>query len=128
MENYRHSTRDIYRKPHSEHKCSTSRETIPVLWKHKCVPNPKSLVANHGSRNYFTHSQYSCHQQPGVTGPLCSPYHTNLLLKGSFQLTTPGTCNYGTTSSLFHVGLFGWFSCLSLGESLKVVHDFAFSL
>lgn len=76
-----------------------------VLWKHPRVPNPKPLVANRGWRNYSTHSPYSCHQDPGVTGPVCSPHHTSHVLKGPIKVMTPGVCNCGSASLLSLIGL-----------------------
>lgn len=76
-----------------------------VLWKHTRVPNPKPLVANRGWRNCSTHSPYSCHQEPGVTGPVCSPHHTGHVLKGPIKVMTPGVCNCGSASLLSLIGL-----------------------
>lgn len=95
-----------------------SHEKNLVLRKHPCVPNPKPLVANHGWRNYSIHSPYSCHQEPGVTGPVCNPHHTSRVLKDSIRLMMSRVCNCGSASLLSHIRFVGLFSFRSRPQGL----------
>lgn len=98
---------------------SVSHENILVLWKHPAVPNPKPLVAKRGCRNYSTHSQQSCHQEPGATGPVCSAHHTGLVLKASLWHMTPRVCNCGSAFFCFlSLVCFAFFLLLKVRWSL----------